>query len=485
MVSLKEFIGESGEQKAAPPEGAPAPRDEAAPPIIPRAEHGISRKQISQAALRVLYGLKDAGYQAYLVGGGIRDLLLGREPKDFDVTTDARPEEVRRIFRNSRLIGRRFILVHVHFQGEIIEVATFRGSGASPALDDETPEEGEDQRELMVQDESGRLLADNVYGNMEEDAFRRDFSVNALYYNIADFSLVDYVGGLEDLRAGRLRVIGDPASRYREDPVRMLRAVRFAAKLGFRMSPETEAPLRELGHLLRDVPPARLFDETLKLFLSGHAVESYELLRHYDLFQHLFPATEAALAQEVQHFPLVLLMQALSNTDERVQMGKAVTPAFLFAALLWEPVRLRAAELQAAGLQDGPALQQAATEVVQEQIGRVAIPKRFSVPMREIWELQPRFSRRGGRRPFALLAHPRFRAAYDFLLLRAASGEADEALAQWWTAFQEADDAGRGELVRTAKHSAGAEEGPAGPLKSKRRRRRRARPRPAPESSAS
>ncbi|MEK8090343.1 polynucleotide adenylyltransferase PcnB [Thermithiobacillus plumbiphilus] len=425
------------------------------PYLVPRSAHELSRKQISQAALRVLYGLKDAGFQAYLVGGGVRDLLLGREPKDFDVVTDARPEEVRRIFRNARLIGRRFILVHVYFQQEIIEVATFRcGNQQADVEDTLDPDEALDEVEgwadAMVQDENGRLLADNLYGNLEDDIFRRDFTVNALYYNIADFSILDRVGGLEDLRAGRLRVIGEPEVRYREDPVRMLRAIRFAAKLGFRLAPETEAPLQSLGHLLHEVPPARLFDESLKLFLAGHAVESYEWLRQHDLFQYLFPATERALSREHEHFPLILLHKALENTDARIAEGKPVTPAFLFAALLWEPVRLEADTLVQQGMPEAVALQQAASQVVQEQTRHIAIPKRFSVPMREIWDLQSRFQQRRGRRPFSLLAHPRFRAAYDFLLLRVAAGEVAEELGAWWTEFQDASNERKMTLVREA-----------------------------------
>lgn len=487
MVSLKEFIN-SGIAPAPKP-AIPAPDVQATAEqayLVPRSAHGVSRKQISQAALRVLYGLKDAGFQAYLVGGGVRDLLLGREPKDFDVVTDARPEEVRRIFRNARLIGRRFILVHVYFQQEIIEVATFRcGNVQTEAPDtvdaDESLDDVDGLADAMVQDENGRLLADNLYGNLEDDIFRRDFTVNALYYNIADFSILDHVGGMDDLRAGRLRVIGKPEVRYREDPVRMLRAVRFAAKLGFRLAPETAAPLQSLGLLLREVPPARLFDESLKLFLGGYAVESYEWLRHYDLFQYLFPATERALAQEHEHFPLVLLRKALENTDARIAESKPVTPAFLFAALLWEPVRLEADTLVQQDMPEAVALQQAASQVVQEQSRHIAIPKRFSVPMREIWDLQPRFQHRRGRRPFSLLAHPRFRAAYDFLVLRVAAGEVAEELGAWWTEFQEASNERKSTLVREAPvspsgslvtlGSQGGEDGSV--MRGTRRRRRR------------
>ncbi|MCW9078334.1 MAG: polynucleotide adenylyltransferase PcnB [Gammaproteobacteria bacterium] len=384
----------------------------------------MSRANISPNALKVLYRLKSAGYQAHLVGGGVRDLLLGREPKDFDVATDASPEEVRDVFRNSRLIGRRFRLAHVQFGREIIEVATFR-AGQDEQLADQH------------QTDEGMLLRDNVYGNIQQDALRRDFTVNALYYNIADFSIIDYAGGVEDLNNGILRLLGDPETRYREDPVRMLRAVRFAAKLGFRVASETESPIRELAPLLSDVPAARLFEEMLKLFLGGSAVGSFEKLRQYGLFGQLFPDTDTCLAELDHEFPLTLVLKGLENTDNRVREEKPVTPAFLFAVLLWEPVRRRAAELEATGIVPYQSVQQAASEVVSRQLKRVSLPRRFSTPMQEIWAMQARFSQTRGKRPLKLLAHPRFRAAYDFMLLRAASGEADPELAAWWTEFQE------------------------------------------------
>ena len=371
----------------------------------------------------MLYRLKDAGFQAHLVGGGVRDLLLGREPKDFDVATDATPEQVKEVFRNCRLIGRRFRLAHVHFGREIIEVATFRAAQPEPDPDHQT--------------DAGMILRDNVYGDIEDDALRRDFTVNALYYNIEDFSVIDYAGGVTDLDAGVLRLMGDPETRYREDPVRMLRAVRFAAKLGFIIERGTEQPIWELGELMADVPPARLFEEVLKLFMSGHGAASFEKLRHYDLFAQLFPDTDAALAEQEQEFPHTLVLQGLLNTDARVQDGKPVTPAFLFAVLLWEPVRLRALALQAQDLAPYPALQQAANEVLDRQLQHVALPRRFSTPMREIWALQSRFDATKGKRPARLLAHPRFRAAYDFLLLRAQAGEAEQSLADWWTDYQQ------------------------------------------------
>ena len=400
----------------------------------------------------MLYRLNNAGYQAHLVGGGVRDLLLGLEPKDFDVATDASPEQVRSVFRNCRLIGRRFRLAHVHFGHEIIEVATFRGmqEDASPSDMDAT---------------NGMLMRDNTYGTIEEDALRRDFTVNALYYNVADFSVIDYTGGLADLENGVLRLLGDPATRYREDPVRMLRAVRFAAKLGFRIDPACEAPLLDLGFLLRSVPAARLFEEILKLFMSGTAVQAFEKLRHYNLFAELFPETDDCLAHEEQQFPITFVVRGLHNTDLRVREGKPVTPAFLFAVLLWEPVRRLFEQLVASGVHDSIAMQQSGGEVIARQIAQSSIPRRFSMPMREIWQLQHRFEQRGGKRVKRLMAHPRFRAAYDFLVLRAEAGEADAALAQWWTDIQEAQPEIQNQLIKESAATG-----------RRRRRRRRSKP---------
>jgi poly(A) polymerase len=413
----------------------------------------------------VLYRLRAAGYEAHLVGGGVRDLLLGREPKDFDVATDARPEQVREVFRNCRLIGRRFRLAHVHFGSEIVEVATFRAGH-------DTVDEGE-SAEANHQNDEGMLLRDNVYGNIEQDALRRDFSINALYYNIADFSIVDYAGGVADLESGLLRMLGDPETRYREDPVRMLRAVRFAAKLGFRLSPETEAPIADLAPLLAEVPSARLFDEVLKMFLAGTAVACFEKLRQYGLFAQLFPETDARLASLEHQFPLTLVLKGLENTDLRVQADRPVTPAFLFGVLLWEPVRHLAHQLQAEGESPTSAIQRAGGRLVAQQVERVALPRRFSTPMQEIWGLQPRFLHTRGKRPQRLLAHPRFRAAYDFLLLRAESGEADPELAAWWTALQ----ASAGGEVPAPPPETEAE-----PRKRRSRRGGRRRRRPQPES---
>ncbi len=402
----------------------------------------------------------------------MRDLLLGREPKDFDVVTDARPEEIRKLFHNARVIGRRFRLVHVRFGRDIIEVATFR---AIPrVISEESIPREEEEGEGAENGNVMELGSHNVFGTQEEDAVRRDFTVNALYYNIRDFSVMDYIGGVEDLKRGVLRVIGDPETRYREDPVRMLRAVRFAAKLGFKIEDRTAAPIRELAPLLASVPAARMFEEVLKLFHGGYAAETYEQLRHYGLFQYLFPLTEKSLEREESGFPITLIPRALANTDTRLNEDKPVTPAFLFAALLWEPVRAETAALMARGMNSYDAMQRAAERVLREQLQHVSIPKRFSVPMREIWSLQGRFDRRAGQQAFRLLENKRFRAAYDFLLLRAETGEADRALAEWWTRFQTVGETERRAMI--------AEVAPAGGGDKKRRRRRRRR-RPASEGT--
>lgn len=387
---------------------------------------------INKNALTVVERLAEAGYDAYLVGGCVRDMLLGREPKDFDVVTNAYPEQIKAVFRNCRLIGRRFRLAHVWFGREIIEVATYRArhSGTEEWT-------SHDQR-----------TEDNVYGNREEDAWRRDFTVNALYYDVRRSEVIDYVGGLEDLENGLLRLIGEPDSRYREDPVRMLRAVRFATKLGFRLHGETESLIWQLGQLLEYIPPARLFEEVLKLFMAGFGLQAFEMLRHYRLFGYLFPQTEDCLEEQAQGFPLMLLHHALQNTDQRLAEGKPVTPGFLIAALLWEPMRRQAEELRAQNMSELQAVQYAGGEVIALQTRRVSLPRRFSRMAREIWQFQPRLSRRSGKRAIRLLQHPRFRAAYDFLLLRAAAGDPVQELADWWTQFQQADEEGRHAMVR-------------------------------------
>jgi poly(A) polymerase len=452
------------------------------PLVIPRAEHSISRASISPNALKVLYRLKDAGYQGFLVGGAVRDLLLGITPKDFDVATNALPEEVRRLFRNCRLIGRRFRLAHVHFGSEIIEVATFRAAAAPEREDAEDADadadnEGSadgnrDDSAHRAFDQTGRILRDNIYGTIEEDVWRRDFAANGLYYNIDDFSIWDFVDGVSDVRARRLKLIGDPETRYREDPVRMLRAVRFAAKLDFSIEPLTEAPIAKLAFLLDGVPAARLFDECLKLFLSGFGAQAYRLLSRYGLFEHLFPMSAAAFALPPYAYAQDMLERGLLNTDERIAADKPVTPTFLFAVLLWSAVLRELNERQAGPAPDLAQLMQACDTVLRAQQSRVAIPRRFAIPMRELLTLQPRFNRRSGVKALSLLQHPRFRAAYDFLLLRAQAGAADPELAKWWTDIQLLPQEERVALVQARPAESTAAGEAAAPGRRRRRRRR-------------
>lgn len=393
-----------------------------------------------------MYRLQKEGFEAYLVGGCVRDLLLGREPKDFDVATNADPEQVRKVFRNCRLIGRRFRLAHVHFGREVIEVATFRGAA-------------EQQNDMQVLNKDGRLLRDNVYGTIEEDVWRRDFTVNALYYNIKNFSVVDYVGGMDDHKAGTLRLIGDPETRFREDPVRMLRAVRFAVKLGFKLHGDCAQSIHTSAELLYSIPPARLYDEVLKLFLSGYALQTFEALRHYGLFQILFPDTEKSLATEDNGFPRLLLIKALENSDNRIAEGKTVTAYFLLSAFLWEPYQLRAKELMSKGQAEYVAYQEAANDVLARQVKSTALPRHISLAIREVWGLQPKFNYCFGPRPGRLLTHPRFRAAFDFLLLRADTGGAEAELANWWTRFQFADEAEQLKMTKPPRKRANAKSG--------------------------
>ena len=400
------------------------PQPSAGPTIVPRPEHNLSRDGISSNALKVLYRLKNTGHQAFLVGGGVRDLLLGLNPKDFDVATDAHPEEIRKLFRNSRLIGRRFRLAHVRFGREVIEVVTFRSSASGITGD-------------RQHSDSGRILRDNVYGTIDEDIWRRDFTVNALYYNITDFSIWDYTSGMADVASRTMRLIGDPRTRYREDPVRMLRAVRLAAKLDFEIAKDSASPIRELGKLLRDVPPARLYDETIKLFQSGHAVRSLELLQEFDLLRYLFPHTATAINSDQTGKVLKFIYEGLTNTDRRVQEDEPVTPMFLYAIMLWYPIldlaqRIRIGEKSS----EIEALLDACDELVAEQQAYTSYPRRFSIPMKDVLVMQRRFENRRGVRAHRLLNHKCFRAAYDFLLLRAHCKETDSELAEWWTEVQ-------------------------------------------------
>lgn len=387
--------------------------------------------------MTVLKNLRKQGFDSYLVGGCVRDLLLGFEPKDFDVVTNASPEQIRQVFRNARIIGRRFRLVHVRFGREIIEVATYRGS---------PEEQGGDGSQHRLSGE-GRLLADNIYGTIDEDAMRRDLPVNALYYDPVADTVIDYHHGLEDIRSGILRTIGDPAQRFREDPVRMLRVVRFAAKLGFNIDRQCSDVIDDNAGLLVSVPPARLFEEVLKLFHSGAALATYEKLRQHGLFQSLFPATDEVLRSEDHAFPRTFLPLALSNTDQRIQQGKPVIPSFLYAVLLWEPYRQQYEQFIQQGIGEYESIHMAATAAIEDQLASVSIPRRFTAQMREIWQMQYFFDRRRSRQVYRLLENRKFRAGYDFLLLRASVGQVDDEIAEWWTRLQEVDENERRRMI--------------------------------------
>jgi poly(A) polymerase len=479
---------------------APVPAPATTARIIPRSEHVISRSGVSPNALRVLYRLREGGFQAFLVGGCVRDLLLGIEPKDFDVATDALPEQVRKLFRNCRLIGRRFRLAHVFFGRDIIEVATFRAAtvpfSAPEALSDADAEEDDEDKQADTEDadsgaaqasvfdadtdrlfdKSGRIIYDNVYGTIEEDVWRRDFTANALYYNIADFSVWDYVGGVEDIAARRLKLIGDPHTRYREDPVRMLRAARFEAKLGLTLDPATAEPLEHLRGLLTNVPPARLFDEVLKLFLNGSGERSFAVLRRRGLLNVLLPSVETYLTSDRGPAAESLLLRGLSNTDARVRDGKAVTPSFLFALLLYGPIARLIEAAPPERWHDIPTILEACDRAVREAQRHVLIPRRFSLGLREMFTLQPRLEHPRGRRSLRVLEHPRFRAAYDLLMLRAQSSLASQERADWWKRLQEVSPEER-EQMTAALEEAGA--GAPRPAARRRGPRRRRRPRSA------
>jgi poly(A) polymerase len=434
-------------------------RTTAAMRVVPRDQHPISRRDISPNALRVLYRLREGGFAGYLVGGAVRDLLIGGHPKDFDIATDATPEQVRQLFRNCRLIGRRFRLAHVVFGREIIEVATFRSNA----------DDGSGERE---QHEGGRLLRDNVYGTVEEDAIRRDFTANALYYAIEDFSVRDYTGGFEDVQNRILRLIGDPEQRYREDPVRMLRAVRLAAKLGFSIDEATAEPIPRLAGLLREAAPARLFEECLKLFLSGHAVESFLGLERHGLLPALLPESAAALKSNRSGALRTMLLEGLRGTDARVAADEPVSPAFLFALLLWPAYCRALMALQAQGMHAAEAQRRAADRVTVHQLATIALPRRFSLPMQEIWLLQSRFAQRQRKRVVRLLAHPRFRAAFDFLVLRQfASNEHAEEVEFWREAQTLPPEALDEQLAASADPEVDGDT--AGAPRKRRRRRRR------------
>ena len=407
-------------------------------------EAELARNPQSINALKVVNRLASQGFQAYLVGGCVRDLLLGSSPKDYDVATDAHPEDVRQLFSNSRSIGRRFKIVHVRFGRDIIEVATFR---APPAVD----------RDDHISD-GGRILSDNIYGSFEEDVMRRDFTINALYYNPENKQIIDLVDGMGDIEKKTIRLIGDPENRFREDPVRMLRAARFEAKLGFDLEAKTMAQLKKLGFLLQDIPPARLFEEVLKLFMSGQGEASFNSLRQHELLGWLFPAINNA-----DEIAFKLIGLALASTDKRINEGLPVTPAFIYAALLWWPFCEEREKLKQAGQTNLAASHEAALTVIAKQQLFTSIPRRFSGPMRDIWQLQARLPNTRGKKPEILMGHKRFRAAYDFLLLRELSGEPLDGLGEWWTNYQEQNPEQRQAMQNST------------PPKSKRRRKRRPR----------
>ncbi len=408
--------------------------------ITSQRKHGIPRDRISPCALNVCKELRARGFVGFVVGGAVRDLLLGQEPKDYDVATDATPEQVRDTFRRSRIIGRRFRIVHVMCGRETIEVTTFRAQ-AAPSNPEDDDEGDEDQRK----NDTGRLLRDNVFGTQFEDAARRDFTVNALYYDPVKQEVWDYLDGMQDLKQGVLRIIGDAETRYREDPVRMLRAVRLAAKLNFKIDSATQKPIRARADLLQDVPKARLFDEMLKMFHSGHALASAQRMREEGLHHGVLPLLDAILEQPMGKRFITL---ALQSTDQRVNADKPVSPAFLFATLMWHEVLTRWKHYQVEqDMRPLSALTEAMDDVIQIQVENLAIPRRFTTGMREIWSMQPRFLQRAGQRPFRLVENLKFRAGFDFLLLRCESGELEKEVGQWWERFQHANDAERGQML--------------------------------------
>lgn len=414
-------------------------RNPTEPVVLGPEQHGIDPKLVSSNAIRLCQTLQEAGFKAFVVGGAVRDLLLGVKPKDFDIATDATPEQVKRLFRRAFIIGRRFQIVHVMFGQELLEVTTFRGNGNANA----------------PKDEHGRVLRDNNFGPQHEDAARRDFTINAMYYDPATQTVLDYHGGIEDIRDKTLRIIGVPEARYREDPVRMLRVVRFAAKLGFTIEPTTRAPIPVMAPLIDNVPAARVFDEMLKLLLSGHALACLKELRSAGLHHGLLPLLDVVLEQPIG---MKFVTLALESTDARVKAGKGVSPGFLFASLLWHQVLEKWTAYRAAGESPIPALHLAADDVLETQTENLALQRRIATDMRDIWAMQPRFERRAGRAPYKLLENPRFRAGYDFLLLRCASGELDAELGEWWSAFYEAESGERERLVSQASRPAASGE---------------------------
>ncbi|GFO58909.1 poly(A) polymerase I [Geomonas silvestris] len=474
--------------------------------IIPRAEHSISRSQLSPNGVKVLYKLRDHGFTAYLVGGGVRDLLLGREPKDFDVVTDATPTQLKKLFRNCRLIGRRFRLAHLHFHDEIIEVATFRAGADSnaaeadddaenelpeqpvapeapsdaaldPALDDLGTRHGRDGRQLlggprMLKSEDGMVLRDNVFGTPEEDAVRRDFTVNALFYNIADFSIIDHVGGMEDLKNGMIRTIGDPLVRFTEDPVRMIRAVRFAAMLGFNVESRTEAAIGELCASINKATPPRLYEEVLKLLMMGAGERTYQMLRHYGLFEPLFPHFDAWLSRESDCYPHVRVGKALEWIDERIGAGGQVSAPLLIALMFGEYLEEKVSGFREEGFAPQPATDAALADFAAELCATVAIPNRVLIAVREIISCQLRFQKTPGRNARGVVIRHVFPDALAYLRFLEQLNPPKRPLADWWQRFAE-------EQAAPQQPAATPASGEAGEAKPKKRRRRRRRKKPA------
>ena len=400
--------------------------------VLP-AQHSISKKNIDPNAIFVVNRLSEAGYEAYLVGGAVRDLLLNQTPKDFDIATNATPQQIKKLFRQARIIGRRFKLVHIPFHRDIIEVSTFRAH--------------EPIHTNLQTNERGMLIEDNVYGTLEQDAWRRDFTANALYYQVSTNTIIDFTQGFSAIKQKQLNIIGDPNTRYHEDPVRMLRAVRFSAKLNFNLGPDTAEPINRLSHLLTHVSSSRLFDEMIKLYQSGSSLRAQTLLEEYGLFQKLFPMN-ACLPKHYSMYPFLQL--ALESTDTRIKARKPVNPAFLFAVILWSPMKVRAKMMHDEGIDPMPALEQAYSQIIHEQNKIIMIPKRHAQVIREIWFLQTQFAKRNSAKIRHLYEHPRFRAAYDFFVLRALAHEESLDLAKWWTTFQEVDEDTQFKMINEA-----------------------------------
>ena len=434
-----------------------APVDPTKPTVLGPLEHGINPEMVSANAVRVTQTLQDAGYAAFLVGGAVRDLLLAIKPKDFDIATNATPDQVKRLFRRAFIIGKRFQIVHVMFGQDLLEVTTFRGASVDAA----------------PKDEHGRVLRDNTFGLQHEDAIRRDFTINAMYYDPASQTVLDYHGGIKDIRNKTLRVIGVPEARYREDPVRLLRVVRFAARLGFTIDPATSAPIAVMAPLINNVPAPRVFDEMLKLLMSGQALACLQQLRKEGLHHGLLPLLDVVLEQPLGE---KFVRLALASTDARVREGKPVSPGFLFASLLWHQVVEKWTAYEASGEPAIPALHLAADDVLDSQTEKLALQRKIASDMRDIWAMQPRFERRVGKSPYKLLEHPRLRAGYDFLLLRCESGEIDAEIGKWWTDFMAADGPGREALL--ARKPVSTTE----PAKKRVRRRSPKKPKTAGES---